>query len=109
VNTSEPMVEEWLVLYEHGTDSYTFVDVGEAHRLDAAITAYLDSGRTRDQLLSLRMVEGPEYRVAVSAVRAYFHSTPLFRKRMTAHLEFQQEERKIIRAELGLPYKEDDD
>jgi hypothetical protein len=109
MNDSESVIDEWLVVYEHGTESYTYVDVGEANRLDAALTAFLDSGRSRDQLLSLRMVEGAEYRVPVSSVRAYFHSTPLFRKRMTAQLEFQKDERKTLRAELGLPYTENDD
>lgn len=98
----------WLCVYDVG-DQVTYVCAEEANRLDAAIAGYLDSGKTRDELLSLRMVEGEDYRVPLSNIRAFFLSTPEFRKRNAITLKFQKEENKQVRAELGLPYKEDDD
>lgn len=101
--------DSWIVLYEHGTDAVTYIDTSEAMHLDTAVAAYLESGKTRDELLSLKMTEGEEYRVPLSNVRAFFLSTPTFRGRNTAMLTYQREENIQLRSRFGLPYKEDDD
>ena len=54
--------------------------------LDAAVTAYLDSGKTKDRLVTLTAVSGATYRVLASDVTSWLDSTPETRE---ADTEFE--------------------
>lgn len=53
----------------------------EEPRLDAALTAYLDSGCTRDRLIRLTLLDGDEYVTTASRISAWLVSTPEGRRR----------------------------
>lgn len=52
--------------------------------IDAAVTAWVDSGRQRDRVLSLRTVNGTTWRVLASEVSNWIDSTPASRALATA-------------------------
>jgi|GEM_PF-3814767 len=97
--------DAWLVVQEDDR-SQSLCIASDLPRLDAAVTAYLDSGKTRDTLLCLTFVEGTEYHVRASCIRAFWLNTPEHRKRFLMHERHTRDEDRELRSELGLPWKE---
>lgn len=52
--------------------------------IDAAVTQWVDSGRTRDRLLMLTTTGGAAYRVLASDITSWMESTPESRERERA-------------------------
>lgn len=82
-------------------DGYVLVPPAEEPRIDAAVTAYLDSGGTRDSLLRLTTLDGAEYVVRVSSIRSWIMTTPEARRRQVEHEKALADERREYAAELG--------
>jgi hypothetical protein len=98
--------EAWLVLIE--MDGNTHIDPADEGALDGAVSRYLDSGCTRDELLCLTFSEGGRYRVRASRVVGWWLCTAEHTRRNLIRTEAQKETEKLLRAELGLPWKEDE-
>lgn len=92
--------DTYLVVYE-GNEG-VFVEADEEGALDAAVTRYVESGRTRDDLLSLTMLTGPEYRVLASRVTSWYLSTPESRRRAIADQKARDDEEREIKQALGM-------
>ncbi len=95
------MTDRWLKV-NLADEAYVCVDLADAPRLDAAVTQYLDSGKTRDCLLHLSCIDGDAFTVRVSLVNGWTESTPEGRR---AAWEFEaalREETRLLKAELGI-------
>lgn len=97
--------DAWLVVMECDGSS-TDIDPSEESRLDAAVTGYVDSGGTRDVVLSLTMSEGGQYRILASRVVGWWLCTPEHRRRNLLRRQAQEEADRALRVELGLPWEE---
>lgn len=82
-------------------DGYVLVPPAEEPRIDAAVTAYLDSGGTRDSLLRLATLDGAEYVVRASSIRSWIMTTPETRRRQVEHEKALTDERREYAAEIG--------
>ena len=100
--------EAWLVVFEIANGS-THIDPADEGALDAAVSRYLDSGGTRDELLCLTLSEGGTYRVRASQVSSWYLSTPDHVRHNLIRTHAQRENDRAIRTSMGLPWKEDDD
>lgn len=100
--------DSWLVVFEIANGS-THVDPGDEGALDAAVSRYLDSGGTRDELLCLTLAEGGAYRVRASQISSWYLSTPEHVRHNLIRTHAQRESDRTLRAALGLPWKEDED
>ena len=56
------------------------LDIHDEPRIDAAVTEWVDSGRTKDTVLHLTTLEGVPYTTLASNMVAWAHSTPESRK-----------------------------
>jgi len=100
--------ESWLVVLEDDSTA-THIDPADEGTLDAAVTRYLESGCTRDELLCLTLSEGGPYRVLASRVVGWWLNTPEHQMHNLMRKEAQKEAEKGRRAALGLPWKEEDE
>lgn len=108
MNTSDwTPPDEWLVLLEN--DGSTHIEVSEDGAIDAAVARYLESGCTRDELLHLSLAEGGTYRVRVSRINSWWICTPEHTYRNLLRDAARRETERATRAELGLPWKEEDE
>lgn len=82
-------------------DGYVLVPPAEEPRIDAAVTAYLDSGGTRDSLLRLATLDGAEYVVRASSIRSWIMTTPETRRRQVEHEKALTDELREYAAEIG--------
>lgn len=98
--------DTWLVLLEK--DGRTHVDASDEGAVDVAVTRYLDSGCTRDEVLCLTFAEGGRYHVRASQIVGWWMQTPEHCRRNLMRTQAQQELDKEQRTALGLPWKEDD-
>lgn len=57
------------------------VALSEEPRIDAAVSKWVDSGKTQDTLLSLETPDGSEYKTLASAIQSWLVSTPEIRRR----------------------------
>lgn len=91
----------WLMVYDQDNGCCR-CEIGEAPVIDAAVTAYLDSGKTHDQVMHLAQIDGATYRILVSCISSWVDSTPEIRAR-----EYEREA--TMKAERPAePWKEDD-
>lgn len=100
--------DTWLVVLE-ADGSSTHADPADEGMLDAALSRYVDSGCTRDEILCLTLSEGGNYHVRASRISGWWLNTPEHTRRNLFRTAAQRENRKTIRAELGLPWTEDDE
>lgn len=100
--------ESWLVVLET-SESSTHIDPADEGTLDAAVTRYLDSGCTRDELLCLTLSEGGNYRVRVSLIAGWWLNTPEHCMRNLLRNEASKNAERERRATLGLTWKEEDE
>lgn len=98
-NASE--VGTFLRIWDHGG---SIVDVRIEHEpsIDAAVTAWVDSGRTRDALLRLETMVGSTYKTLASEITSWLISTPDARQRAVVRGAAEDEERRHNRYEAGL-------
>lgn len=68
----------YLRVYDHD-EARVDVDPSEEPRIDAAVTAWLDT--RRDSLLRLTCMDGAELTILASAVQSWLLSTPESRRR----------------------------
>lgn len=73
----------------------------EADRLDAAVTAYLDSGCTRDRLIRLTLLSGDEYTTMVSRICGWIVATLEGRRRSAEIDKLVDDEIKAFREAAG--------
>lgn len=99
--------DTWLVLME--MDGNTHIDPADEPAVDVALTRYLESGCTRDELLHLTMSEGGAYRVRVSRVVGWWLMTPEHERRNLMRTARRRDVERDLRASLGLPWKEDEE
>ncbi len=93
--------DTWCVMID--TDGRGWLlDQQEEHRLDAAVSAYKDSGGTRDSVLTLTLIEGASFRTSASVVRSWYVSSPEHRRRNVLRIKWQEEEERALRAEAGI-------
>lgn len=78
------------------------VEPGDEGRLDAAVTAYLDSGGTRDSLIHLTMTNGQRYAIRASAVQSWILTTPEGRLKSLEIEQASRQEEKANRMALGI-------
>jgi len=100
--------ESWLVVFEIANGS-THIDPSDEGALDAAVTRYLESGGTRDELLCLTLSEGGTYRIRASQVSSWYLSTPDHVRNNLIRNAAQRDIDRATRASLGLPWKEEDE
>lgn len=93
---------EWVALFVRHQQGWCRIDASHFHGLDAAVTQYLESGETRDQLLHLTTLDGDKLVVRASAVEAWSTNTPEGRRRFEELDVASDAERKATRAELGV-------
>lgn len=76
------MVEDgphYIDVYD-AVGSYCSVRLEDAGLLDASVSAYIDSGRTRDSIIHLTTVGGAQYCILASTVRSWIESSPESRR-----------------------------
>jgi hypothetical protein len=88
-----------LIVYE--TDGKIFVDALEEPRVSAAVSQYIDSGKTKDTLLDLTLIGGAAYYVRTSNIVSWLISTPSFRRSWEEYDAAMEEEKKALKAEFG--------
>jgi len=98
--------EAWLVLME--MDGNTHIDPADEGSLDAAVTRYLESGCTREEMLCLTLSEGGRYHLRVSRVAGWWLCTPEHARRNLKRKQTQKETQEMMRSELGLPWEEEE-
>ena len=96
----------WIVVWDHMGGSFTVRSEDEP-RIDAAVSAFLDSGGTRDTLLDLTTTEGFDLRLRTSNVASWMRSTPEGRRRQLDIERLQREETEAFEEEAGLNRWED--
>jgi len=90
-----------LVLASSG-ETFLPVEEAEWHRLDAAVTDFLTSGRSRDGILYLARIDGSQVAVLLSDIRSWALMTPETRRR-AVELEAEEDvERMRVLEDLGL-------
>lgn len=67
------------VLTEYGDVFY--IDPTDEPRIDAAVSSWLDSGGTKDTLLSLTPAEGGDLKLRASCIYCFYPSTTATRRR----------------------------
>lgn len=70
-------------------------------RIDAAVTAFLDSGCSRDRTLRLTMLSGDEYVTPASRISSWIVSTPEGRRRSIAIEKVIEDEIRSYRKAAG--------
>lgn len=98
------MPDTYLVLWEAGGSRLT-VDAGDIHRIDAAVTAYLDTNR--DSLLHLTTAAGEQYTTRASLITAWHLTTHQGRRRVAELEKADQDETRSLRLAVGLPWDDD--
>ena len=98
--------ETWLCVLE--SDGTTHIDAADMGALDAAVSRYVDSGCTRDEVLCLTLVEGGTYHVKASRINSWWLCTPTQRYRDLVRQSRRRDAERNDRAALGLPWKEDE-
>ena len=66
-------------------EQVTRIDVCESDVIDAAVSLWIDSGRTRDTLLHLTTPYGETYHVLASRITSWFISTEATRRAYYEH------------------------
>ena len=92
---------DYLTVWTRDGES-THCEPDDEPRLDAVVTAFLDSGRTKDTLLCLTMLEGVPYKVLASEVTSWAVSTADSRKMRVRINHESEEEERSAKAELGI-------
>jgi hypothetical protein len=77
-------------------------------RVDAQVTAYLESGGTRNAFVHLTSFDGDPIRLLASAIVAIGVSTPAGRRNATRMAKARQDEANALRAEVGYLPGEDE-
>ena len=93
--------DDFLTGWEDNGSSYT-VDPADEPRIDAAVSAYVESGCTRDRVLHLTFTDGREYSVRASVITSWARSTPETRRRALELQKFAEDEDQQLRQELGI-------
>lgn len=86
----------------YGEDGYILVRPECEPALDAAVTAYLDSGGIRDTLVHLTGISGDEYVTRASRITSWLISTPEGRMRETEIEKALADEHTANRHAVGL-------
>lgn len=99
---------DFLIVYEKGGE-VTQVEADESNSVDAAVSAWIDSGRTKDSILYLSMVNGTAtYRVLASCITSWWVSTPAYRRAHLEQVQRQKNESRALKTEMGIPWSEDE-
>lgn len=93
---------DFLRVYYGPDDGYVLAEAHQEPALDAAVTAYLSSGGTRDELISLTLLDGSELKLRASAVGSWYVSTPASRTRAVELEKELADELRAIRAAAGI-------
>lgn len=101
----DELPDTWLTVWEEDGSSYT-VDEADEPRLDAAVSQYIDSGGTRDTLLSLDFTDGRTFRVKASRIAGWSLSTPATRRRHWELQKYQRDEDAGLKAEIGIIFED---
>jgi hypothetical protein len=83
-------------------DGYYLVEQHEEPRIDAAVSAFLDSGCTRDQLLTIDLLDGKVLKLRASRIESFYISTPDNRRASIEREKALADESKATRASLGM-------
>lgn len=98
-------VGDYIKLFD-SDGSFYIIDPKYEQTIDAAVTRYIDSGKTIDTLLDLELAEGASFRFLASKIIGWIYTTPETRK---AYLDFTHsvfQEEKSTKASLGI-FEED--
>ena len=93
-------VGTYLKLYTG--DGYVLCQPQEEPRVDAAVSRWIDSGRTQDTLLSLDLMDGCAYKCLASCVSEWFLSTPENRRTSIEWEQLAKQEDTEVRQSLGI-------
>ena len=91
----------FVKLWDTSGDSVCCVAEDEP-RIDAAVTAWLSSGKTADSILDLTLESGDGFRILASAVVSWIVSTPEGRLRATECDAAHKAEAEEFRAAAGI-------
>lgn len=91
----------WLNVWEANGCVFA-TDPADEPRIDAAVSKWLDSGKTRDTLLSLSFLDGREYKVLASNIVSWAISTSESREKEYEIRKFQEDEDKELKSRVGL-------
>lgn len=107
--TPEPagLPMSWLLLYE-ADNTCTSLIPEEASRIDAAVSGWIDSGKSRDELLHLTLREGGTFCTLASSIRSWWICTPEHRRKALEYEKQLKDESREMKAAIGLPWSEDD-
>lgn len=78
------------------------LSVEEEPRIDAAVSKWIDSGKTQDTLLDLIDVVGAPYKTLASEITSWLILTPESRRAGIAYSKALDDEAQVIRTELGI-------
>lgn len=78
------------------------VSIDEEQRIDAAVSKWIDSGKTRDTLLDLIDVIGAPYKTLASEITSWLVLTPESRRAGVIYTKALDDEAQAIRTELGI-------
>lgn len=102
---TEFLADAWLMVFD--VDGAVSVCVSDEPRVNAAVSLWLDSGRSRDTLLDLTTLSGGTYYTRASQITSWFISTPEHRRAEIQHSVAVDEEGEAIKVELGITWRPD--
>jgi len=79
------MIAPFIMLYE--CDGRATIEADENDAIDAAVSRWVDSGRTRDTLLHLMTPYGDTYNVLASRITSWYITTAASREREREHMK----------------------
>lgn len=82
-------------------DGNISVELDDEPRVDAAVQRWIDSGRTRDTVLSLTCLDGSEIHMLASKITTWYVSTPESRRLQVEFEAAYQQELRQMRAAAG--------
>lgn len=95
----------FVKVFDH--NGYFTIAEGEEGNLEADVREFLESGRTRDRVVTYQTPEGGRISMYISSIRAWYLSTPETRRGQTVIEKTLDEERKETMSDLGLNPFED--
>ena len=78
------------------------VAIEEEPRIDAAVSKWIDSGKTQDTLLDLTDVVGSSYKTLASEITSWLVLTPELRRAGVAYNKALDDEVVAIKSDLGI-------
>lgn len=92
---------KFLLVWDDQGDTIRVKPKEEA-QLDQAVSAWLESGGTRDSLLYLTTINGETYRCLASSIRAWLGSSTVSRRKHLEQMQQLEAEEEEMRRELGI-------